>query len=70
MEWYNEFDSVFWITVGTLLTGSIAVCVKYSLKSKCDNVDCCWGGLVIHRAVELELPEPQTDIIRSEEDII
>jgi hypothetical protein len=54
MTWYQEFNSVFWITIGTLFTGSIALCVRYSLKSKCDLVKVCWGLLEIHRNVELE----------------
>jgi len=54
MVWYNEFNSVFWITVSTLLTGSIGLSVRYCLKSKCDSVKVCWGALEIHRNVELE----------------
>jgi hypothetical protein len=57
MVWYAEFGSVFWITVGTLLTGSIALCIKYSLKSKCRNISICYGCLEIDRAVELEQNE-------------
>jgi hypothetical protein len=70
MVWYAEFGSVFWITVGTLLTGSIALCIKYSLKSKCDTVKCCWGGLEIHRSVELEIPDIQTPTYETRDDII
>lgn len=54
MTWYQEFNSVFWITVATLFTGSIALCVRYSLKSKCDLVKLCCGLVEIHRNVELE----------------
>ena len=57
MTWYNEFDSVFWITLATLLTGSIALCVRYCLKSKCTNVRLCFGCIDIDRAVELEQNE-------------
>jgi hypothetical protein len=52
--WYNTFDSAFWITTLTILTGSIALALKYCLKSKCDNVNCCWGCITIHRNVEIE----------------
>jgi len=54
MVWYAEFNSVFWITVSTLLTGSIGLCVRYSLKSKCDMVKICCGLIEIHRNVGLE----------------
>ena len=68
MAWYDEFDSIFFITVLTLTFGSIAMCVQYSLKSKCENVNCkCLGmNLFIHRNVqveediELRLPHPLT----------
>lgn len=57
MAWWIEFNSVFWITIATIITGSIGLAIKFCLKSKCDNVSCCWGGLVIHRAVEIEQEE-------------
>lgn len=61
MRWYQEFDSVFWITLATILTGSIGLALKYCLKSKCDRVNCCWGGLDIHRAVEIEEKEEEQE---------
>lgn len=55
--WYNEFNSVFFITIFTLLFGSIGVCLKYCLKSKCDIVmlHCLGCGINIHRNVEVEI---------------
>ena len=54
--WYNEFNSIFFLTVGSLIFGSIAMCVQYSLRSNCENVVCkCLGfSLNIHRNVEVE----------------
>lgn len=57
MPWWSEFNSAFWITLATILTGSIGLAIKFCLKSKCENISCCWGGLVIHRNVELEQEE-------------
>lgn len=54
MSWYETFNSVFFITLITILTGTIAVAFKYCLKSKCVNFTCCWGGIVINRNVEAE----------------
>lgn len=56
MNWYDEFDSVFFITIVSLSFGSIAMCVRYSLKSKCENINCkCFGmNLFIHRNVHVE----------------
>jgi len=53
--WYETFDSAFWITIITIITGSIGLMLKYCLKSKCDSVSCCWGGITIHRNVEIEI---------------
>lgn len=54
MAWYDTFDSVFWITMATIIAGSIGLCVRYSLKSKCDLVKICCGLIEIHRNVEIE----------------
>lgn len=54
MVWYSEFNSVFFITVITILTGSLALAFKFCLKSKCENFSCCFGMLSIERRVELE----------------
>ena len=59
---WEIFDSVFWITLTTIITGSIGLALKYCLKSKCDNVSCCWGGITIHRAVEIEQQEEMKEI--------
>jgi hypothetical protein len=51
---WDTFNAGFWITITTLLTGSIALGLKYCLKSKCDSINVCYGLLKIHRNVELE----------------
>jgi hypothetical protein len=55
--WYNTFDSIFFITGLTIITGSIGLCLKFCLKSKCDNVNLCYGLIKIHRNVELEMED-------------
>ncbi len=55
--WYETFDSVFWITTATLLTGFFGLVIRYCLKSKCENVSCCWGCLTVIRNTELEQDE-------------
>lgn len=61
--WYSTFDDVFFISVLTITTGSIAVAFKYCLKSKCIRFKCCWGGIVINRDVDAELSEAENNII-------
>jgi hypothetical protein len=64
MAFYEVFDAVFFITITTILTGSIGLALKFCLKSKCNHVECCWGGFVINRNVELE-----NDIEQSEPEL-
>lgn len=60
MGWIEVFDGTFWITIATIFTGSLALTVKYCLKSKCERVNICWGGLQINRNVELEVGDEET----------
>lgn len=53
-EWYETFDAVFWLSVGTLVTGTIGVALKYALKSKCETCSFCFGLMKIKRRVDLE----------------
>jgi hypothetical protein len=55
MSWTSVFDAVFFISVGTLITGFLGLCVKYALKSKCEHFSCCCGLFTIDRRVDLEL---------------
>jgi hypothetical protein len=71
--WYSEFDSVFWISLATLLMGGFGLSVKYCLKSKCDDINLCCALIKIHRAVDLEkaIEEKQLELgIKDEENKI
>lgn len=57
MAWYLTFDSAFWITITTIVVSAFGLAIKYCLKSKCDNVNCCYGCFTLHRNVELETEE-------------
>ena len=54
MVWYNTFDAVFFTGISTMVFTCFAVLIKYSLASKCDNLNLCFGCIQIHRRVELE----------------
>lgn len=56
MTWYNEFNAVFWSGIATVVMGAVGLAIKYGLKSKCDDINFCWGLIKIHRRVELEDP--------------
>ena len=48
------FNSVFWLSISTMILTSVSVLLKYCLKSKCDKIDLCFGLIKVHRAVEIE----------------
>ena len=54
-DWYDQFNSVFFITITTITLGVISLSVKYCLKSKCDQFECCC--LKIHRNTNQEARE-------------
>ena len=55
MTWFETFNDIFFISIGTTVFVPIVVMlIKYGFKSKCDNVNLCCGLIKIHRAVELE----------------
>ena len=56
-EWINTYDGVFFITIASLVCGAFGLSVRYCLKSRCDNVNLCFGLITIHRNVELESNE-------------
>ncbi len=57
MNWIETFDGIFFITVITILTAFFGVVLRFCLKSKCGEINFCWGCLKINRNVELEQEE-------------
>lgn len=62
MSWIDEYNSVFFISIGTLLVGAFGVAVKYCLKSKCEHFSLCCGLIKIDRRVDLEVQEHLREI--------
>lgn len=58
----QEYDSVFFLSFFTLLFGFFGVVVKYCLKSKCQNINLCFGLLSIERRVDLEVQTEMKEI--------
>ena len=54
----DKTDGVLLISLVTIVTGFCIVCVKLIFKSKCKDVNLCYGLIKVERSVELE-----TDII-------
>lgn len=61
-NWINTFDAVFFLTIGSLLFGCFGLVIKYCLRSKCDNVNLCFGLITVHRNVELEAEEEMKEL--------
>jgi hypothetical protein len=58
-NFYDEFNSVFWLSLGTMILGSFAVCLKYSYQSKCEDISLC-GLIKIHRNIQAEVEIDET----------
>ena len=60
MQWYDEFNAVFFLSVGSLVVAILAFCFK----SKCSEMNLCGplGLLRIVRNVEAENEEQQFEI--------
>ena len=54
MEWWNEYNSGFMISVLTILVGGMTLCVKSCLASKCTRTKVCCGCLLIERDANAE----------------
>ena len=65
----EEYNSVFFISLATLLIGAFGVGLKFCLKSKCENISLCCGLIKVKRNVELEteLEEKELELGITEE---
>lgn len=61
-EWITTFDAVFFLSIGTLFVGLIGTMLKYCIKSKCEEFNCCsmvqgCSIFTVKRRVDLEVQE-------------
>ena len=59
-DYIYQLDSVFWITLATLLIGGGATCLRFLFKSKCRKVSCCCFSL--ERDIEAEIEEQKLEL--------
>ena len=52
--WIEVFDATFWLAVGSIVSASFALSVKYCLKSKCQQFSIFWGLIKIERDIQAE----------------
>ena len=55
MGFYDEFGGTFWLSVATIISGAFALTIQYCLKSKCSDINICFGLFDIKRRVDLEV---------------
>ena len=48
------FNSTFFLSLSTIIVGSFAVLLKYCLRSRCEDVNICFGLIQVHRNVQVE----------------
>jgi len=63
----NEFE--FYITIAGIISGFLGITLKLCLKSKCEDVNVCWGLFNIHRNVQIEEDLEINNINRSNSNI-
>ena len=54
LPWYATFNSGFWLSLTTLIFGFLAVTVRTCYKSKCSDLNCCFGLIHIKRDIQSE----------------
>lgn len=64
MVWYDEFNSVFFLSLGSLCVGVLAYCFK----SKCSECSLCGGLVHIVRDVQAENEETQFEITHPQQE--
>ena len=53
----NEFNGMFFLSIGTLFCTSITLLIRFCYKSKCSSVECCC--IKIKRDTETEFKEDE-----------
>ena len=60
-DWTETFNDIFFISIGTTVFIFLGQLVKYGFRSKCDQVKVCCGLIEVHRRVELEQADTNSD---------
>jgi hypothetical protein len=61
-DWIQTYDAVFFVTISTLVCGSFGLVVRYCLKSKCDEINLCFGLVKVHRDIKAEIELEEREI--------
>ena len=61
-DWYDTFNSVFWLSFSAALFAFCGVSLGYCFKSKCSETNICYGLIQIKRNVEAENKEEEMQL--------
>lgn len=59
-------DDAIIITLATIASALIGLIIRYSFRSKCEDINCCFGCLKVHRDI---CSEKEVTTQESEEEI-
>jgi len=59
---FEDLNGVWLLTAGGMLFGFLGVLLRYGFKTKCDQIDICWGFIKIHRDIQTEANIERTQI--------
>ncbi len=66
--WMETYDAVFFISIGTMSVGLMALIIKFCIKSKCEHFSLCFGLITVDRRVDLEVQEEMHKIDKGIDD--
>lgn len=62
MMWYDTFDAVFFLSLGSIIYGGLGVTLSYCFKSKCNDFTLCYGMVHVERNVLAENEESKVEM--------
>ena len=63
-DWYNTFNAVFFLSLGTIVCGGVGVLLSFCFKSKCSECGLCsqQGFFYLKRDVQAENEESKMEL--------
>lgn len=59
---FEDLNGVWLLTAGGMLFGFLGVLLRYGFKTKCEQIDICWGFIKIQRDIRTEAIIERTQI--------
>ena len=58
----STFNAVFFLSLGTMILGSLGLIIRYSLRSRCVKCSFCYGLVNITRDIDAELRAEEMEL--------